>query len=191
VKEGEREIGLRGLAGLPCVLDLPRDVATLDSRSMENCRVLHVEDDSNDAYLVRRAVLKAFPAISLKHVHSGEEALAYLAAEPPYSDRTGNPLPDIILLDLKMDGLGGFDVLRWVRGHHTLSSLPVVILTSSDARADRELARQLLATAYVVKDFSYAEVIDFLREWMARSVCSPALDRTFRGSRPDSPSKAG
>jgi DNA-binding response OmpR family regulator len=136
---------------------------------MDNCRVLHVEDDSNDAYLVKRALLKAFPAIELKHVERGEDALSYLGAEPPYHDRSANPLPDIILLDLKMDGLGGFDVLRWVRAHAELSSIPVVILTSSDARGDRELARQLLATAYVVKDFSYQEVIAFLKEWSARS----------------------
>lgn len=136
---------------------------------MEICRVLHVEDDVNDAFLIRRAILKGFPGIEIKHVERGEEALAYLAGEHPYSDRSLHPRPDIMLLDLKMDGLGGFDVLRWVRAHAEFSSLPVVILTSSDAQADRDLARQLLATAYVVKDFSYHEVIAFLREWMLRS----------------------
>src|SRR5215470_5183655 len=93
--------------------------------------ILFVDDDPNDMLLVERALKKAGLSYPLIHGRDGEEAIDYLSGKPPYSDRTKHPLPALILLDIKMPKINGFDVLNWMQCQPALAKIPVVILTAS------------------------------------------------------------
>src|ERR1051326_8590666 len=78
-------------------------------------RVLIAEDDPSDVFLLKRAFALAQIPATLHFVRDGQEAIDYLEGEAAYNDRTAYPLPDLMLLDLKMPKLNGFDVLSWLR----------------------------------------------------------------------------
>src|SRR5215831_1056495 len=105
--------------------------------------ILLVDDNPDDVLLVRRAFDRTGLQQSIQSLPTGMEALAYLGGEAPYTDRCKYPLPDLVLLDLKMPGTDGFEVLRWIRHHPELSNLCVVMLTSSDEIRDVNRAYQL------------------------------------------------
>src|SRR5437868_2030655 len=92
--------------------------------------ILLVEDKEDDIVLIRRALAKAGVVNPLQVVRDGDEAIEYLAGERKYRNREEYPLPQLVLLDLKLPGMDGFEVLRWIRGQPGLSSLRVVVLTS-------------------------------------------------------------
>jgi len=113
--------------------------------------ILLVEDREDDVFLVRRAFEKAYLLNPLQVVRNGEEAVAYLKGEGTYANRAGYPLPSLILLDLKLPGMDGFDVLRWIRQEPNFGSLPVIVLTSSEQIRDVNRAYQLGANSFLVK----------------------------------------
>src|SRR5438874_10089223 len=98
----------------------------------EQAVILLVDDREDDVLLVRRALAKANVPNPLFVVHDGEEALAYLDGMGKYSNRDEYPLPDIMLLDIKMPKMDGFEVLRQVRSRSELKALRIVVLTSSE-----------------------------------------------------------
>jgi len=83
-------------------------------KMLQEATILLVEDDSNDVFLMERAFNKARLANPLKVVRDGEEAISYLLGEGIYADRAEYPMPFMILLDLKMPRLSGFEVLEWL-----------------------------------------------------------------------------
>src|SRR5947207_13623222 len=93
--------------------------------------ILLVEDDPNDALLVRMAFQKSFPGVPIKIARNGLEAIDYLKGKGPFADRKEHPLPDLLLLDLKMPLMDGFEFLQWLRDEPGLKRLPVIVLTSS------------------------------------------------------------
>src|SRR4051812_18617576 len=106
--------------------------------------ILVVEDREDDALLMRRAFEQGAISNPLQIARDGAEAIAYLGGSNKYSDRTQYPLPILILLDLKMPGIDGFQVLSWIRsqpGH--LRATPVVALTSSGEPSDIDRAYDL------------------------------------------------
>jgi CheY-like chemotaxis protein len=110
--------------------------------------VMLVEDDEDHVFLIRRA-LRDLPDVSvqLDVARSGEQALELLGR----AALAAAPLPDLVLLDLRMPGMDGFEVLRRVRGDDRLRALPVVALTSSEREDDRDQALRLGVTWYVCK----------------------------------------
>jgi CheY-like chemotaxis protein len=136
---------------------------------------LLVEDSQDDVLLIRRAFAKANIHDALQVVRNGEEALAYLKGEGHYSNRTEYPLPDLVLLDLKLPGKDGFEVLQWIRHEPGFSALRVVVLTSSDDIRDVNRAYQLGANSFVVKpvdgnDFvSIVQALQGFWLWMSKS----------------------
>jgi CheY-like chemotaxis protein len=113
--------------------------------------VLLVEDDADDVLLTQIAFEKARLANPLMVVRDGEEAIAYLRGEEVYADREKYPLPILLLLDLKMPKINGFQVLEWLQLQPSLSRIPVAVMTSSDSDPDVNLAYQLGASSYLVK----------------------------------------
>src|SRR5437762_540519 len=93
---------------------------------------LLAEDDANDAALMKLAFAKAEVHNPLVVLTNGEEVIGYLKGNPPYDSRNTHPLPFVVLLDLKMPGKDGFQVLEWVRAQPTLRRLIIIILTSSN-----------------------------------------------------------
>jgi len=113
--------------------------------------VLHVEDDENDRLFVERAFKKAGVPVELRGVASGEEAVSYLSAEGAFADRKSFPAPAFMLLDLKLTGMSGFDILEWARKQGGSKLLPIAVLTSSREGKDVRRAYEAGATTYFVK----------------------------------------
>jgi CheY-like chemotaxis protein len=111
-------------------------------------RFLLVEDDDDHAEIVIRSLKKENSFKTIHRVVDGVEALQYLHGEGPFQ---GVPLPDVVLLDLKLPKKDGHEVLAEMKKHERLSPIPVVILTTSDAQVDRVNAYRLHANSYLVK----------------------------------------
>jgi CheY-like chemotaxis protein len=113
--------------------------------------ILVAEDDPTDAFFLQRAFSKVGVPISLHFVRDGQEAIDYLRGEPPFADRQAYPLPGLLLLDLKMPRLNGFDVLDWLKRKSEIKRLPVVVFSSSEEAKDVNHAYDLGANSYLVK----------------------------------------
>ena len=109
--------------------------------------ILLVEDDDIDADFLRRALTKCNPEIEVIRACDGTKALQLL------NERA----PNLILLDLVMPGISGYDVLREIRGNSTYATIPVLVCSGSDAREDVINSQKLGANAYIVKPQSPAE----------------------------------
>jgi len=155
---------------------------------------LLVEDNESDVVLVRRAMAKAKVLNPLQVVESGEKAVAYLNGEGRYSDRAQYPLPALVLLDLKLPGLDGFGVLKWIRQNPGLKALRVVVLTSSDDMRDVNLAYQLGANSFLVKPAEFetfnqiANVLSGYWLWMEQA---PEVSRLSPAEEKESVLKTG
>src|SRR5882724_10527721 len=110
--------------------------------------ILVAEDLPEDAEILRLAFLSAGVNVPLHFVKDGVEAIEYLKGEQHFGDRSKHPLPTLLLLDLKMPRLDGFDVLDWLRLQPGLRRLLVVVLTSSDMPDDVNRAYELGANSY-------------------------------------------
>jgi len=120
--------------------------------------VLLVEDDPGDQKLIKVSLKNQKIANELYIVGSGEEAMDFLYHRGNYSAET--PLPDLILLDLKMPGMGGKEFLRRIKQDEKMKKIPVVILTSSDSEKDILDSYNLQASGYIKKP---VELGDFKR----------------------------
>jgi CheY-like chemotaxis protein len=130
---------------------------------MSRLTILHVDDDSNDVMLLQHACRKAGMDINLLGVSDGDEAIAYLNGRDKFADREQFPLPRLILLDLKMPRLSGFEVLSWMRQDDKLKRLPVVVLTSSSHDADVNRAYDLGANSYLVKPVGFDALVEMVK----------------------------
>ncbi len=111
--------------------------------------ILIVEDYEDDAFFVQRAFEKAAVENPLQFVPTGREAITYLNGDPPYADREKYPLPSLVLLDVTMPLMDGFEVLEWVRSQPRFANLRVVVLTGSEEK--RAESYELGADAFMVK----------------------------------------
>lgn len=112
--------------------------------------ILLVEDQEDDRELFRYAVERCDPVARLRYARDGDEAIAYLSAREP-RESEGHPSPDLVVMDLNLPRVSGFEVLRWVRAQTDLQTLPVTILSSSAETRDIERAYALGANSYLVK----------------------------------------
>jgi len=124
---------------------------------------LLVEDSADDVLLMRRAFQKASILNPLQVVRSGEEAIKYLSGEPPYQNRAEFPLPSIILLDLKLTGKDGFQVLEWIRARPGFCRLRVIVLTSSEAIYDVDRAYKLGANSFLTKPVHFDQLAQMMQ----------------------------
>jgi len=124
--------------------------------------ILLVEDDLADQKLVKTSLLSEKVANDLYIVQNGEEGLDFLHHRGNYSN--GTPLPDLILLDLNMPGMGGKEFLRQVKQDEEVKQIPVVILTTSDAERDIIDSYKLQASGYVHKPVTLEEFKDGMKK---------------------------
>lgn len=110
--------------------------------------ILLVEDNAGDVRLTKEALSEAKIRNRLHIVHDGVAALRLLRKEHPYSD---NPHPDLVLLDLNLPRKSGLEVLTEMKQDRELRSIPVIILTSSNAERDVRQSYENYANAYVTK----------------------------------------
>jgi len=142
---------------------------------MSSETILLVDDSPDDVLLIRLALARARIVHKLMVVSDGEKALLYLRGEIPFADRTVFPFPTLILLDLAMPCMGGFEVLEWIRRQPQLSQMPVIVLTGSALVADSKRAYELGASSFVTKPADLTELTLALKEvaqtWLGR--CPP------------------
>jgi CheY-like chemotaxis protein len=124
--------------------------------------ILLAEDDPNDVLLVERALTRAGFKGALRVVGDGDAAITYLAGDVRDPGRPGGPVPDLVLLDLKLPRRTGLDVLAWMRAEPVVRRIPVLVLTSSDMPADLERAYDLGANSYLVKPVAHTDLVALL-----------------------------
>jgi CheY-like chemotaxis protein len=126
---------------------------------------LLVEDDRFDAEFVENEFNQAPLHISLQAVRDGVEAMQYVEGQGEYADREKYPLPVVILLDLKMPRMDGFEFLTWLRSRSTDPHrfIPVVVMSSSPLPEDVARAYTLGANSYLIKPVNWEDFRDRIR----------------------------
>lgn len=117
--------------------------------------ILLVEDSINDAELTIREMKKHNLVNELFHVKDGEEALDYIFARGPFSDRLIEQRPKLVLLDIQMPKVNGIEVLQQVKADERTRTIPVVMLTSSKEDPDIKRCYELGANSYIVKPVNF------------------------------------
>jgi len=125
--------------------------------------VLVVDDDADDARAAVRTINKLFPELSTRAVYSGEDLISYLQGENEFSDRNEHPYPLLVLLDLKMGGVSGFDVLLWLRDHPPHNYIPVIVLTGTGELNMASRAYALGARSFLTKPLQRVELENAVR----------------------------
>ena len=137
----------------------------------QEVQILIVEDNPRDLELTLRALKKNHIANHISTVVDGEEALEFLFATGRYEDRSGEPLPQVIFLDLKLPKVDGIEVLRTVKGDPRTRSIPVVIVTSSGEERDLVESYDLGVNSYVVKPIDFDAFVKTIADlgfyWLA------------------------
>lgn len=135
----------------------------MSSKLTNPVSVLIADDDTQDTMLVRMAAQRVSLCLRFASVANGEEAIDYLMGRSRYADRQAHPFPSMMLLDLKMPRLSGFDVLDYVRRQPRLRQLPIVIFSSSDHPGDIQRAYEAGANSYLCKPHSNNDLSALLK----------------------------
>ena len=136
--------------------------------------ILAIEDDSDDVELLRLALAQGNFPCKLLSVPFARDAIRYLGRVGEYADEARFPRPTLIILDLSLPGMSGTDFLTWARAESSIP--PIVILTYSHLKENRELAARLGVKAYFVKSFDLKDttvMLDTLRALIALSQVPP------------------
>ncbi len=138
--------------------------------------ILLVDDSADDIELMRHAFQSAKSLDLVQVARDGEEAVAYLSGTGPYQDRAQFPLPAVMLLDLNMPRMDGFEVLAWLQAQPALKRLMVIMLSASRQPADVAQAYDLGAKAFLVKPGKFDDLIAMLRcldQWLGYNRFAP------------------
>src|SRR6476620_11018009 len=114
--------------------------------------ILIAEDNLNDVFLLKNAFKEAAPKMRVNVVGNGEELIDFLKARREGGE---TPIPGLILLDLKMPKVDGFEALEWIRHHPEFSRMLVVVFSSSGEAGQVNRAYDLGANSYLMKPFEF------------------------------------
>jgi len=144
---------------------------------MKSRTILLVEDNPSDVKLTKRALEQNQIANKLIVAEDGGEALDYLFATGQYAGRDIRDIPAVVLLDLKLPGIDGLEVLQKMRANELTSLLPVVILTSSNQEKDIIASYKLGANSYIRKPVDFNQFAEAVRNlglyWLLLNVPPP------------------
>jgi CheY-like chemotaxis protein len=150
---------------------------------MPDPTLLVIEDAREHAILVRVAARRALPGLDVRVAGDGREGIAYLAGTPPFQDRRSHPQPSLVILDLIMPEVDGFEVLRWIQEKRAAERLPVVVLTSSPDPDAEKRSMALGATAYYRKPGDLEGLGKVVREivesYLGEELLAGSLGSTF------------
>lgn len=123
--------------------------------------VLMADDSADQADLAREAFVQCNARVDLHHVDSGEQCLAFLRREAPYGKA---PRPDLLLLDIHMPRMDGYEVVERIRADPALRSLPVVVLSTSSDAADVRRMYALGCSSYMTKPVRFERFIEAMQQ---------------------------
>jgi len=151
-----------------------------DATTSEATTFLLIEDDPDDAFFVEREFKKAPAHLRVRHVANGDTAVRYLQGEDEYADRQKYPIPHVILLDLHMPGISGFEFLDWLHSQSPgeLRLIPVVVMSSSTSQDHINQVYALGANSYMTKPINWGafkERIKTLGIYWAEHVEKPEI----------------
>ena len=136
--------------------------------------ILLADDSPDDVFLIRSAFKKSGFEDPLYVVSNGEEVVQYLKGEGAYRDRERFPVPHLLLLDLNMPRMNGFDVLSWIRARKEWMCLPVIVLTTSFYGPEIKRAYDLGANSFITKPPEFEQLLAGLKEvgehWLRRAL---------------------
>lgn len=139
--------------------------------------ILLVEDSKFDIELTLHAFKEIRPETRIHIAPGGRQALEYLEGQGQYADRERFPWPDLVLLDLKMPGIDGFEVLKRVKSTPILKRLPIVIFTSSKEEVDRCRSYDGGANSYLLKPVDFEGFLCLIQQieqyWLISNVEPP------------------
>jgi CheY-like chemotaxis protein len=135
--------------------------------------ILAADDEEADRFVLNLALEKARLPHPVVIVRDGQEVVDYLSGHAPFMDREIHPLPSLLLLDLKMPRLDGFEILAWLATRLDFKELPVVVLSSSSADSDIQMARQLGAREYFIKPHALSDWVSILQGLQSRYLGEP------------------
>ena len=140
-----------------------------------------IEDEAADSRLIQRAFQTAGVQNPIQVMSHGDMALAYLEGIGEYADRVKYPLPILILLDLKLPGMPGLQILKWIRIRRELRLIPVVVLTNSADSGDVKSSYEAGANSYLLKPADRNEVqrvIEVIRTyWLQHNITASLVLR--------------
>lgn len=145
----------------------------------ETVNILVVEDNPGDVRLLQEAFESVDATPSIDVANDGDEALEFLQAGTD-GGGVSQPPVDLVLLDLNLSRTDGFEVLEAIRSDPMLSSLPVLVLSSSDAREDIRRCYDLAANAYLSKPDDidgYEQLVEVLAAFWFETARIPTADR--------------
>jgi CheY-like chemotaxis protein len=131
---------------------------------MPDPTLLVIEDAREHAILVRVAARRALPGLDVRVAGDGREGIAYLAGTPPFQDRRSHPQPSLVILDLIMPEIDGYQVLEWIQRERGPASIPVVVLTSSPDPEAEGRSLSLGASAFYRKPDTLERLGEVVRE---------------------------
>lgn len=140
--------------------------------------VLLAEDNPDDYELTKHAFKKNNIEADLRWVQDGQELLDYLHREGGFEDRNANPLPAVILLDLNMPRVDGREALKEIKKDSRLKSIPVVVMTTSEAEEDIAQTYDLGVSSYINKPVGFSEFTEVIRrfkEYWLEAVKFPSI----------------
>lgn len=117
--------------------------------------ILYIEDDPAHAEIAMRNLKKSRFANQITHLTDGQQALDYLFRQEQYTDPQKSPRPHLILLDLRLPKIDGMEILKTLKNDPNLCSIPVVILTTSNAETDINRAYDHHVNSYLVKPLDF------------------------------------
>lgn len=126
--------------------------------------ILLIEDNIDHAELVIRTMQEHRIANKVRHLQDGQSALNYLFRRGEFSDPKSSPRPHVILLDLRLPGVDGIDILKTIKEDLDLKPVPVVVLTTSEAEKDVARAYHNHANSYLVKPVGFEEFQKLMEE---------------------------
>jgi len=155
--------------------------------AMENVRptLLVVEDNEDDIFFIERIFKQLDARCELKFARDGIEAVDYLSGKGRFKERSKFPLPTMILMDLKMPRMNGFEVLEWMQKQPELKLIPTIVVTSSTLQEDVTRAYRLGANAVMNKPVDKDSLLQMLKTFhiywtdyveMPEVKSAPALD---------------
>jgi CheY-like chemotaxis protein len=181
--ESEEGQGSRFWLEVKAVEERPKSASAESAQAeAKGGTVLYVEDEESDAVFMKMAFARQGMESALEVVGDGREAIEYLSGAGKYAERSEYPLPSLVLLDLNLPQVPGFEVLKWMRNHPDFAWTPVVVFSSSTLEDDRVKALELGANEFVGKPSSamkFDEVVEMLKErWLGRVHSAASRDQS-------------